>query len=225
LLARYKRFILESAQTVVVPTAASAEFVSGLSGKRFDIVLAPNPVDAARLDAQPSPEQGSRLIFVGDLSARKGFDLFLEACRLGAERGWTGVAWGRDSEDLATTAPDNCRVVVGGSTLEEIRRELNVADIWCIPSRSDPAPLTFSEALAYGIRVCISDGVAYSKGDAFAWPGVAAHAAGDSADLLRVATELLAQPRPPLEASYVVSVDAWADKVLRSLFSEEGHRC
>ena len=205
----YRRSVLRSADCVLVPTRASSEYVNSTSQRNMSILELPNPVMLDRLGETRSGDD-KRLIFLGDFSRRKGFDVFAEAVRLGQSAGWRGHAWGTDTEGLASVVPPNCKVTTG-LPLSEIIPMLSSRDVWLIPSRVDPAPLTFSEAMALGLRVVVSDAVAYAatiEGD-----GVGASRDEDSQNLLDVAARLYRSRRPDEAASRRFTADYWGTAV------------
>lgn len=208
---RYRRGFLRSASFAVVPTQQSEDYVRHLHGGDLPCRRLLNPVSLTRLD---SPKARPRLIFVGDLSARKGFDRFEDLVTRGAPHGWDGVAWGRDTESLASRVSSNC-VVHEAVPQSELIPHLRSSDILVIPSRVDPAPLTYSEGLALGLRMIVSDTIAYRE-HARATPGVRV-SSGDAGDLLAAANDLREEMRPPSTASVEVSPEHWALSVLDGL--------
>jgi glycosyltransferase involved in cell wall biosynthesis len=179
----------------------------------MDVAFLANPVALERMTDDGS--DGRRILFIGELSARKGFDVFMEACALGAHAGWTGLAWGDDTEGLAAQAPANCRVAPA-RPLEVLIPDLRSADVWAIPSRRDPAPLTFSEALALGLRVTVSDAIAYSE-LATSTLGADVHGAEDPESLIASAERLISGSRPTDRSAAEVSEVYWADGIMRLL--------
>lgn len=157
------------------------------------------------------------MIFVGEMTRRKGFDTFLEACRIGQESGWIGIAWGEDRELLGQDLPDNCEIREA-TPIEELTEQFSTQDIWTIPSRRDPAPLTYSEAIALGVRVTISDATAYSE-HAERTHGVAVHKQGSAESLVESAQALLDSTRPTRDSGRQVGNRHWASAVTDLLLS------
>ncbi len=219
LASRLKRYVLDAGLGVVVPTERSLDLIHSITPKNFSVVQLPNPVALARLPETPA--NGKRMIFVGELSERKGFDTFLEACARGESEGWTGAAWGDDSAGLAAEAPPNC-TVSPALPLALLLPQLRTTDIWTIPSRRDPAPLTYSEALALGVRVSVSESVAYSE-HARGTIGAGIHKSSDAASLLRSAGDLLSAPRPDERAAEFVSQSTWAQAIVALLLAGKSH--
>ena len=213
----FRRTYLRSADFAVVPTRSSGDYVLSLARRTVPLVELKNPVVWQRLpEADPYGAPGARrFVFLGDFSMRKGFDRFVRLVGMGARRGWTGVAWGRDVDGLAKGAHDSLQLRES-RPLADIVPELRSSDVLVIPSRIDPAPLTYSEALALGLRVLVSDSIAYSD-DASAGPGTAAYPAQDPAAALDAAEALLRGPRPSPERSQQVTPQYWSRMILDGL--------
>jgi glycosyltransferase involved in cell wall biosynthesis len=207
---QFKRLSLESSSAVLVPSASSLSLVRSLTPKPLQVLVLPNPVTHSRIADAPTGQQ-KRLLFIGEMTSRKGFDTFMEACRAGAASGWTAIAWGDDREGLATQAPDNCQIRAP-RPIEGIITEFRPDDVWVIPSRTDPAPLTYSEALALGLRVTVSDAIAYQT-HAKKTPGAAVHRQGDAVSLLETAELLHRGQRPSAEVGLEVGNEHWATEV------------
>lgn len=213
----YRRLFLRSADFVVVPSDASRDYVQALTGRRMHTVKLLNSVALDRIaDVPPATVPWRRIVFLGDLSRRKGFDLFQESARHLSPEGWAAVAWGRDTEGLGRMEPS---VEVRESRLlRDIVPALHPRDILVIPSRSDPAPLTFSEGLALGLRVVISDAVAYAA-EAPRLAGVEAAPAKDNESVADAVRRLHSAARPDVPASLEVAHTYFADHVVRALVS------
>lgn len=211
----YRRKFIRCADVVLVPTRSSAQYAEDLSGVARPTLCLPNPVSLKRIADASTDGMSPRLVFLGDLSQRKGFDVFAEALRLGAGDGWTGVAWGADIECRARMAPANCEVV-SGLALNQILPHLRPNDIWAIPSRMDPAPLTFSEAMALGLRAVVSDRIAYAD-EINGQSGIRVAAAGSAQSLLESAAQVCREPRPCREFGARFSVQHWAHSVVNGL--------
>ncbi|MFT3873068.1 MAG: glycosyltransferase [Nocardioides sp.] len=209
----FRKAFLSSASFVVVPTPGSRRFVEELVGPMVSAELK-NPVSCQRLtDSSVAPAR--RMIFLGDFSRRKGFDRFCEILRTGAGHDWSGVCWGRDVEGLAAAAPPNL-TVEASRPLASITGELSDSDVLVVPSRVDPAPLTYSEALALGLRVMVSCDIAYAE-DAERWAGSAAFDPVNPAGAIEIAERLLQGPRPSKARGAAVSPEQWARGVLECM--------
>lgn len=209
----YRRLVVGSADVLLCPTSASACHATGLAGRALPVVVRPNPVAVDRLFDRPAPTE-RRLLFVGEFSCRKGFDRYLALMREAAPLGWTGLAVGPDREGLAANAPSNVRVL-NARPFVDILQLLGPDDVWVVPSRSDPAPLTFSEAVALGLRCLLSESLAYA--DDFRGRDGVAVSDGETANMLAAVQTLAAGPRPGPELAEEVSVRGWANAVLDGL--------
>lgn len=215
---RYRREFLRSSDSVLVPTAASASYVRALRGRDVPVLELPNPVTLQRIPGDGAVASSSkRMVFLGDLSRRKGFDIFAKGCELLEPEGWTGSAWGTDTEGLASMAPANCQVHPG-RPLTELIPELRPTDVWIISSRSDPAPLTFSESMSLGLRAVVSHQIAYAD-RARETDGVSLFA-GEDAESLRQAVLLISgQSRPSAASAAPFTGSGWAQNLTDHLLS------
>jgi glycosyltransferase involved in cell wall biosynthesis len=207
-----RRAFLRSADFAVVPTRASGSYVSALAGYDFPSVRLKNPVDWPRISDSSDGCASKRMVFIGDLTERKGFDYFARALAHGSSRGWVGVAYGRDLKGLASMSPPNLSLRPA-TPLNDIVPHLLPTDIMVIPSRVDPAPLTFSEALALGLRVVVSERIAYGE-DAAGFAGSAQVDPGDPMAVVAAAEQLHAGKRPAMERGHTVTADYFAAGVL-----------
>lgn len=208
-----RRAILRPASTILVPTRASEQYVRSLAKRDVHVVHALNPVTCERLAGEESSTR--RLIFLGDLSRRKGFDVLQEALRQSPESGWKGVAWGRDVDGLASDSPTSLDVR-GPAPLRDVIPHISSGDTWVIPSRVDPAPLVYSEALAMGLRVIVSESIAYSD-HARNVAGAATVDIAHPQSLLRAADFLSEGGRPSVASAQETTPHRWADVVYQAL--------
>lgn len=207
----YRRHFLRSAAGALVPTAVSAQYVQALARKSMPTTILPNAVSLDRLPASPvHPQERKRLIFVGDLSLRKGYDVFEDAACRAIANGWGAHAYGDDVEGRFRTGLGIG--LTSGLRLEDFAPSLDASrDVWVIPSRWDPAPLTYSEALALGLRVVISDAIAYA-GDAPP-DGVEVFQSENVTSLSDALHRAQLGSRPSSEASARFTDSHWADTV------------
>ncbi|WP_165872886.1 glycosyltransferase [Nocardioides jejuensis] len=208
LLDAVRRSWLAPADLAVVPSAASAAYVDELAQRHVPDVRLLNPVT---LDRLAGTEAAPRVVFLGDLSLRKGFDrLVALAAKLGS--GIEVHAWGRDTDGLAAGGV----VVHPPVPLAEIVAELTSADVLVIPSRVDPAPLTFSEGLALGLRIVVSTDISYAEQ---AGPGVVAADCDDPASFVVAVEDVLAGERPPASRGADVSPEHFAKRLVDGLLA------
>lgn len=215
---RFRRSIIRSSSGILAPTTCSADYADEIAGRTFPRLVSPNPVSIDRLtdDVGREPCGGERrVIYVGDLSYRKGFDRLLTAMPEISHRGFRVLVWGSDHDGLGALAPPGM-TVNEPTPLSHILPLLRPTDIWLIPSRRDPAPLTFSEALATGTRLVLSRDLAYAR-DWSNVPGVII-ADCDRTEMLASAIEEASQgPRPGTSVSASVGATRWAQQVTEFL--------
>lgn len=209
-----RRGMVSAADFVVVPTAASASYAEQLAKRPVSSIRLFNPVSLNRIpDCGASP---ARAVFIGDLSRRKGFDRF-EAAAARLAGAMEFLAWGVDVEGLASASK---HVVVSQPVpREELVKELRPDDIVVIPSRNDPAPLTFSEALALGLRIVVSPNIAYSE-NAGVITGVTSFSGAEDPESLADAIRRSSiASRPSAEDGRAVTNAGFAERLVDELLS------
>lgn len=218
--AALRRFVVGSASGVLAPTTASANYALAIAGRHLPCLVLPNPVDLERISFQEdraASEYSRRVVFVGELSRRKGFDRLMQAIPILTEAGWEAAAWGAPTETPVIPASSGVKFH-GPRPFPEILAELRPTDVWVIPSRRDPAPLTFSEALAAGIRLVVSQELAYAS-DWAGVPGVTVADCDDARDLAAAIIRAEQGPRPAPSCSERVAVTTWAAEVVSLLLN------
>jgi len=162
-----KRVFVKNCKAVLVPGRASAAYVEAIGVASERIVVAPNAVDlevfGRRVEAARSDREGLRtrlgldrptLLFVGRLDREKGVDVLLQAvARLpGVELVVVGV--GPDEDDLLRiadeAAPGRVRFL-GFLDRDELPQWYAAADVFVLPSRSEPWGMTLNEAALAGL--------------------------------------------------------------------------
>ncbi len=113
----------------------------------------------------PARPEARVILFVGQISQRKGLHLLLDAFEslCDAEPAWTLRVAGTDIQDPPYTAGlaqkyrhlvDQQRVLfLGGKTHEEILEEMRGCSVLCLPSLYEASPLVVMEAMAAGRTV------------------------------------------------------------------------
>ncbi|MFP5325917.1 MAG: glycosyltransferase, partial [Acidimicrobiia bacterium] len=152
------RWVLRRADVVMAASSALGEWVRSLAGPRAEVVVAPMPLDPARVPSPSPPPPDGPVVAVGRLVPEKGFDVLIRAVgstgdRLvlvgeGAERGAL--------EALASSLGANvdfAGVVPPAELADWYRRARVVA----VPSRREGFGLVAAEALAAGRPVVASD--------------------------------------------------------------------
>jgi glycosyltransferase involved in cell wall biosynthesis len=159
-LAAARRAMVRSAAGFFVPGEASRAYVCTLGVDDARVVIAPNAVDAAAYGAAAVDRSGrerATFVYIGRLDPEKGLDVLLDA--------WDGVRGelviagaGSDEQRLRARSPAHVRFV-GAVTQEETVALYRDADVFVLPSRSEPWGMVLNEAAAAGLPLVATDGV------------------------------------------------------------------
>lgn len=210
-----RRAFLGPADFAVVPTEVSRVYVNRLAGRDVPSRVLLNPVRLSRLADAPSGA-APRVVFLGDLSRRKGYDVLRGAATVLRQQGLETHAWGRDVDGLARRESDV--LVHAPVPLSAIVPLLRSTDVLVISSRVDPAPLTYSEALALGVRVVVSDTIAYAQ-HAAATTGATVSDCSTPESLAHGIARALGSPRPDAAATMEVTPEHFGRSVVDALLS------
>jgi len=118
----------------------------------------------------PVKNRVPRVVMVARMGHRKGFDIFLEVCRLLRDRGGAfeaSMAGGWNSKEDQRTAAEYIRthqlesVVKDCGVVDDMGPIYAQADLLLLPARRDPLPRVIMEAMGHGIPVVASrvDGI------------------------------------------------------------------
>jgi glycosyltransferase involved in cell wall biosynthesis len=154
-----KRGMIRGASGFFVPGRAAREYLRGLGVPEERIAIAPNAVDASVFGvARPvRDERPCRFLYVGRLDPEKGVDVLLRAFqRVPGEL--VIVGGGSQAEALRAQAPERARFV-GDLPRDAVAREYAEADVFVLPSRSEPWGMVLNEAAAAGLPLVATDGV------------------------------------------------------------------
>lgn len=179
--------MVRGAAGAYVPGTASAEYARSLGVLRVE--TAPNAIDASifeRAAVDRSGRDGCRFLYVGRLDPEKGLDTLLEAfSEVPGELVLVGD--GTESERLRARANEGVRFV-GALDRDEVVAHYRDADVFVLPSRSEPWGMVLNEAAAAGLPIVATEesGAAHDliDGNGFRVP------AGDVDALRRALTEL-----------------------------------
>lgn len=155
-----KRAMIRAAVGFIVPGRASADYVKRLGVGEEKIVVAPNAVDTEIFGAaaHDRPDGDScTFLYAGRLDPEKGLDVLLRAFeRVPGELVLVGS--GTDEARLRKLASDRVRFTgpVGQDDLVPLYAE---ADVFVLPSRSEPWGMVLNEAAAAGLPLVATDGV------------------------------------------------------------------
>jgi glycosyltransferase involved in cell wall biosynthesis len=154
-----KRALIRGAAGFFVPGKASEEYVRALGVEDERIALAPNAIDAGVFGAAAGPRNGSpcTFLYVGRLDREKGLDVLLRAFeRVPGEL----VLVGAGTEEAALRSQASQRVrFIGPLDRDELVPYYAQADVFVLPSRSEPWGMVLNEAAAAGLPLVATDGV------------------------------------------------------------------
>jgi glycosyltransferase involved in cell wall biosynthesis len=157
-----KRLFVESATAFVVPGSAAAAYLQGLGVLEERIAVAPNATSLSALPEGQSLERGGRVVlFVGRLAPEKGLDILLEAARdLPVDVRVVGE--GPDGARLRGSAPPNA-TFLGQLGQDALAQQYAEADVFVLPSLSEPWGMVLNEAAGAGLPLVATDacGAAY----------------------------------------------------------------
>jgi glycosyltransferase involved in cell wall biosynthesis len=226
---RVRHAFVRRAAGFIVPGKASRAYVRSLGVPENAIFIAPNAVDLEIFstgvrEAHANREalrreldlKGTVVLYVGRFAPEKGLDVLLDAAR-GAT--WSVVLLGEGflREELERSAPSN--VTVGPYVPREaLVPWFAAADIFVLPSRSEPWGMVLNEAAAAGLPIVATDHVGAAP-DLVDGNGSIV-STGDVAEL-RAAIEHLANDteareragRRSLELSETFTPERWAQAV------------
>jgi glycosyltransferase involved in cell wall biosynthesis len=221
-----KRLFARQADGFVVPGRAAEEYVRALV-PRARIAVAPNAVEAGLFASRVGDRERLRselrlrracVLYVGRLSREKGADLLVDAAR-GLDADVVIAGDGPEEARLRAQAPANVRLL-GHVDRDELPVWYAVADVICLPSRSDTWGMSLNEGAAAGLPLVASEAAGA------AWDLIEDGENGfrvpvDDAAALRSALARLvadrelrrAAGRRSLELSQRFTPEAWADSV------------
>jgi glycosyltransferase involved in cell wall biosynthesis len=160
LLDAVKRSFLAACRAVIVPGDASEAYVRALGVQPEAIHRAPNAVDNDRFSRaavdRSARGQAPRILYVGRLHPIKGIDVLLRAWQ-GAPREEAILAIAGDGplvDDVSALARRRGDVqLLGHLDGDDLLQAYADADVFVLPSLSDPWGLVINEAMAAGLPV------------------------------------------------------------------------
>lgn len=218
-LALARRAMVHGAAGAYVPGSASEDYARSLGVELVE--TAPNAIDAAIFEhaaVDRSRRDGCTFLYVGRLDPEKGLETLLEAFS-DVPGDLVIVGEGTDGPRLRALAGDRVRFV-GAKSRDDVIAYYRDADVFVLPSRSEPWGMVLNEAAAAGLPLVATEetGAAYDliDGNGFRVP------AGD-ASALREALAQLAEDgalrerhgQRSRELARRFTPDAWADGVVR----------
>jgi glycosyltransferase involved in cell wall biosynthesis len=157
-LALARKAMVRGASGAFVPGRASAEYARELGVERVEI--APNAVDASifeRAVVDRSSRDTCTFLYAGRLDPEKGIDTLLEAFReVPGELVLVGS--GSDEQRLRSLAGERVRFE-GPKDRDELVGYYAAADVFVLPSRSEPWGMVLNEAAIAGLPLVATEGV------------------------------------------------------------------
>jgi glycosyltransferase involved in cell wall biosynthesis len=157
-LALARKAMVRGAAGAFVPGTASAEYARGLGVERVEV--APNAVDASifeRAAVDRSNRDTCTFLYVGRLDPEKGLDTLLEAFR-SVPGELVLVGSGSAEERLRSLAPEGVRFE-GPKDRDDLVGYYADADVFVLPSRSEPWGMVLNEAATAGLPIVATEGV------------------------------------------------------------------
>lgn len=149
---------LERADAIVAVSRDAARWAMDVLGA-VDVRVIHNGIDMQAVVPveRQAPNSPFRLIYVGTWMARKGVDLFSEIMRQLGD-GYELICIGGQPGDADRTAlPGNIRLLGRVTDRVQLIRQLQAADAFLFPSRSEGLSLALVEAQACGLPVVATD--------------------------------------------------------------------
>lgn len=160
LLRLARRAMIDGAAGFFVPGRASAEYVQSFGVVNERIAIAPNAIDDS-LFARAAVDRGGRslctFLYAGRLDPEKSVDVLLRAFeQVPGELVLAGS--GSDEERLRALAPNGVRFL-GPLHRDELVAWYAAADVFVLPSRSEPWGIVLNEAAAAGLPLIATEEV------------------------------------------------------------------
>lgn len=154
-----KRALIRRAAGFFVPGRASADYVRSFGVREEQVSHAPNAVDAeifGRANVDRSGRESCTFLYAGRLDPEKGIDVLLRAfARVPGEL----VLAGSGSEEARLRALADGRVrFLGPLDRDELPAVYAQADVFVLPSRSEPWGMVLNEAAAAGLPLVATEG-------------------------------------------------------------------
>lgn len=162
--ARSIRLVAEAANELVAVSDDLARRFEEAVGRSVEII--PNVVDVDNFPPRTSHPSGQplRIVAVGSLNPKKGFDILIEALAGLQAEPWHATIVGQGPEAgrlaaLARRAGMNDRIkLVGSLPRSQIRALLEGASLFVAPSRHETFGVAIAEALSVGVPVVATPG-------------------------------------------------------------------
>ncbi len=216
-----RRAMVRGASGFFVPGAAAADYVRRFGVAEERIAVAPNAVDAELYSRAAVARRGRSdctFLYAGRLDPEKGLDVLLRALER-VPGSLELVGSGRDESRLRSLANGRVRFV-GPLGRDELVERYAAADVFVLPSRSEPWGMVLNEAAAAGLPLVATEEVGAARDliedgvNGFVVPAGDELALADA--LMRLAENeefRIAAGARSLEVARRFTPEAWADGV------------
>jgi glycosyltransferase involved in cell wall biosynthesis len=152
------KFAFDNADRVIALSPSWAEIIRR-NTEHSNIIVLPNPVkmfSSAPRKVGLSP----RVLYVGKLESRKGFDTLIAAAAIvlrdfpKAEFWFAGHGELKEASEQASQLGISSQVrLLGWVSAEELERIYDHVDLFCLPSHNEGVPMSVLEAMSHGLPV------------------------------------------------------------------------
>ncbi len=219
-----RRAFVRGSAAFLVPGRAAADYMRSLGVADARIAVAPNAVDAVRFGRPRcqapgvGPNRRVRVLYVGRLSREKGLDVLFEAVTdLPVQVMTAGT--GPERTRLEGAAPANV-TFLGQLEQDELASQYAEAEVFVLPSLSEPWGMVLNEAAAAGLPLVATEAVGAAHdlieegANGFRVPAGNAQALRDALRRLAEDADLRERAgRRSLELSRRFTPEAWAGAV------------
>ncbi|WP_342642688.1 glycosyltransferase family 4 protein [Rhodoligotrophos ferricapiens] len=160
-----ERAALAMAQHVIVPSRTTALTIQSLFGLSASaITIAPPGIEPVPRAPRPlEPNEPLKILSVGSIIPRKGFDILVDALALIADRAWESSIIGATDLDpnsvaalrkqIAARGLESRIALPGAIQPDRLAQIYLQADMFVLPSRYEGYGMVFAEAMAHGLPV------------------------------------------------------------------------
>jgi glycosyltransferase involved in cell wall biosynthesis len=153
------KFVLKNADRVIA-LSSSWERCIKLHASDAHVVVIPNPVRSFPLAATQRDNISPRILYVGKLEARKGYDTLIAAAAIVLNKFPRAEFWlaGHGELDAARRQAEHYGIssnvrLLGWVTGVELERIYEMVNIFCLPSHNEGVPMSMLEAMSHSLPV------------------------------------------------------------------------
>lgn len=153
------KFVLKGADRVI---ALSPSWEKAIKRHASDahVVVIPNPVKSFPLSAKQRDNISPRILYVGKLEARKGYDTLIAAAAIVINKFPRAEFWlaghgelGAAQKQAEAYGISSHVHLLGWVTGVELERVYEMANIFCLPSYNEGVPMSMLEAMSHSLPV------------------------------------------------------------------------